>query len=105
MRINSPHDAQDAWYKAEISVTLHEGEGISVNTDHNIILTLITRELLRRSPTSARKHSEKEIAVPTSFGMEELLQAIRQALNSAGYKYSEPYAETNETWQHCFRLQ
>ena len=48
--------------------------------------------------------SDEEFSVAISIGMRNLLRLIREALDSSGIVYSEPFLETEETSDYLFRI-
>ena len=110
MRTNTLPSSDDPAHMPEVFVELEE-ERISVRSTCKIIF-LINR-YIRRSEGSdfflmnsitKEWESNEEFSVAISVGMSKLLRLIREALDSSGIVYSEPFLETEETSDYLFRI-
>ena len=94
----------------EVFVEL-EDERISVRSTCKIIslINLYIRrsespDLSLTNSITMEWESDEEFFVTMSIGMRNLLRLIREALDSSGIVYSEPFLETEETSDYLFRI-
>ena len=110
MKTNTLPNSDDPAHMPEVFVEL-EDERISVRSTCKIIslINLYIRrsespDLSLTNSITMEWESDEEFFVTMSIGMRNLLRLIREALDSSGIVYSEPFLETEETSDYLFRI-
>ena len=110
MKKNTLPNSDDPAHMPEVFVEL-EYKRISVRSTREMMFLInhcIERsessDLSLLSSTTIEWESQEKFAVALSLGMKNLLRLIREALDSSGVVYSEPFLEAEDTRDHLFRI-